>query len=112
MADGSKATWVSTNTPHKVSGLGAGTYYLVETTAPNGYSTSESILFVVKEDGTLTDINGKSLKDSKIVMQDKPINDVKTGMFGIFVIIGFLAISGVAGVASYYKLKQNTINNV
>ena len=112
LADGSKATWVSTNTPHKVSGLGAGTYYLVETTAPNGYSTSESILFVVKEDGTLTDINGKSLKDSKIVMQDKPINDVKTGMFGIFVIIGFLAISGVAGVASYYKLKQNTINNV
>lgn len=112
LSDGTPATWVSTDKPHVVHGLGSGTYYLVETIAPKGYSTAESILFVIKEDGTLTDINGKALTDSKLVMHDKVITDSKTGMLGTFIIIVFLAISGVAGAMSYYKLKQNTINNV
>ena len=106
LADGTLATWTSTDKPHVVHGLGSGTYYLVETVAPKGYSTAESILFVVQEDGTLTDINGKSLADSKLVMKDSLIKDTKTGMLGIFVIVGVLVASSIAGVVSYLKLKK------
>ena len=70
LADGTEAIWTSGTTPHEIIGLGAGTYYLVETTAPEGYAKAEAILFKLKEDGTLTDINGKSLADNKITMYD------------------------------------------
>ena len=61
---------------------------------------------MVQEDGTLTDINGKSLADSKLVMKDSLIKDTKTGMLGIFVIVGVLVASSIAGVVSYLKLKK------
>ena len=112
LADGTPATWVSTNEPHIVHGLGSGAYYLVETIAPNGYSTAESIFFIVKEDGTLTDKDGKSLANSKLVMHDKLIKDSKTGMLGIFVIMAVFVVSCVAGVYSYLNLKKNNVNNV
>lgn len=108
LADGSLATWVSTDKPHIVSGLGAGTYYLVEQTAPNGYSTAESILFVVKEDGTLTDINGKALSEGKLVMHDKAIGETKTGMIGIYVLSGILLISVSLGIVSYINLRKRS----
>ncbi len=86
LADGTDATWTSGKEPKVIEGLPAGTYYLVETTAPFGYSTSESILFTMKEDGTLTDKDGKSLANSKLEMKDAPIKDVKTGMLPIIII--------------------------
>ena len=48
LKDGTKLTWVSTDKPHVIEGLVAGTYYLVEKIAPNNYSTAESILFTLK----------------------------------------------------------------
>lgn len=72
LADGTEAAWTSGTTPHQVVGLAAGTYFLVETTAPNGYKKAESILFVLNEDGVLTDANGNSLADKKLVMYDSP----------------------------------------
>ena len=110
LSDGSSATWTSTDKPHIIKGLSAGTYYLVEQIAPSGYSTAESILFTVNADGTLSDKDGKSLKDSKITMYDKPIKDVKTGNLGVHVIFAVLLFASICGVSSYFFLrKQNEV---
>lgn len=104
LLDGSSAEWTSTNEPHKVEGLADGAYYLIETTAPTGYSTAESILFILKEDGTLTDANGKSLASNKLVMKDAPIKDVKTGVFKMVVTV-VISIAAV-GIGFYVYLKK------
>lgn len=104
LEDGNEAEWTSGTTPHIVEGLPAGAYYLIETTAPNGYSTAESILFIVKEDGTLTDANGRSLADNKLEMKDAPIRDVKTGMLTV-IITSIICLSAI-GIGSYTYLKK------
>ena len=53
-------TWVSTEEPHRITGLPAGTYTLIEEQAPEGYAIAESITF------TLTD----SLQVQQVVMYD------------------------------------------
>lgn len=56
-------SWVSTDTPHIITGLEDGVYTLTEVTAPDGYEKAESIEF------TVTD--GKVSVDT-IVMYDAP----------------------------------------
>ena len=60
-------SFVSGTEPTTIEGLTAGTYTLVETTAPNGYTIAEKITFTIDEDGGVT-INGKDYQD--VVMQD------------------------------------------
>ena len=103
LSDGTEATWTSGNEPKKISGLVAGTYYLVETTAPNGYTTAESIMFTMMNDGTIVDKDGKTIKDNKLVMKDRSIADVKTGR-SIFVIAVIVAVLSV-GLGTYYYSK-------
>ena len=120
LRNGTAAQWVSGSTPHTISGLPAGTYYLVEITAPKGYSTAESIKFVMNDDGTLSDGNGKSLANNKIVMKDKPIPDVKTG--DIITMVASMLFLIVIGFASYYffdnkddivkKVRNRRVNSV
>ena len=98
------AIWTSTEEPHKISGLPAGTYYLVEKTSPDGYDTAESILFVMNNDGTLSDIEGNSLADNKLVMEDKPLEQIKTGDI-ILLVIGVLAVIGAGVGFVIYKNK-------
>lgn len=106
LESGELATWVSTNEPKEIRGLPAGTYYLVEKIAPTDYSTAESILFTLKNDGTLVDKDGNSLADNKLIMHDKKIEEVKTGSFSTYVVIGTLIVVMGLGIGSYYYLKK------
>ena len=101
LADGSTATWVSTEKPHVIEGLAVGNYYLVENIAPTDYSTAESILFTVTSDGTILDKNGKIVKDSKIVMSDERIYDPKTADLPIIVIIVVGLTGLITGIICY-----------
>ena len=58
----------------------------------------------MKSDGTLTDINGKSLANNKLVMHDAKIQDVKTGELPI-VPIAIVGI-GAVGIGGYFYLKS------
>ena len=55
--------WVSTDTPHYIEKLPAGTYTLTEITAPNGYEIAEDISFTVLPTGEV----------QRVVMKDAPI---------------------------------------
>lgn len=105
LADGTTATWVSKDKPHTVEGLEAGTYYLVESIAPKDYSTAESILFTLNEDGSITDKDGNSISDKKIIMKDELLYNPKTAELpiGLLVIIGTVGL--VAGVICYNQMK-------
>lgn len=106
LADGSVATWVSTNEPKMITGLSAGTYYLVERIAPTNYSTAESILFKITDKGELVDKDGKSLADNKLVMKDTAIVDPKTGEFPIYVAFALVIVALGLGIGSYYFMNK------
>ncbi len=108
LSDGKEATWTSTDKPKEISGLPAGTYYLVEKIAPKGYSTAESIIFTIKSDGTLTDKDGKSLANNKLVMQDKKIDELKTGMGRLYIVLTiFVVVIALGGTTYYFTIKKN-----
>lgn len=112
LSDGSAATWVSTDQEKVISGLPAGTYYLVEKIAPTDYTTAESILFTLKEDGSLIDKDGNLLKDSKLIMQDKSIHDVKTGEFPTYVVGIILVVAVTLGIGSYAYLNSKSVQSI
>lgn len=66
--------WVSDGQPHPVTGLPAGTYWLVETAAPEGYQVAAPIQFTLADNGQL--YNGTEIKvenklaDNKLTMTD------------------------------------------
>lgn len=107
LADGTEASWTSGNEPHDIIGLAAGTYYLIETTAPNGYVKAESILFTLKEDGTLTDVNGKPLANNKLVMYDDFAHVPYTLANIPFVILMFGIVFTLISLGGYFWLYKN-----
>ena len=69
--------WISTNTPHMITGLKPGEYTLNEVVAPNGYVLSdETITFTVKEDGSITSVVMYNSPEVPVipVTPDKPSN--------------------------------------
>lgn len=65
--------WVSDETPHDVTGLPAGTYWLVETAAPDGYLIAEPIQFTLSNDNKLYSgdkTEGTPLVDNLLTMTD------------------------------------------
>ena len=83
----------------------AGTYYLTETIAPEGYELStETVTFVVKEDGTV---------DGEIIMYNKPetIEVPNTSSFKTITasLIGVIII-GLGSFMIYRNYKKNEEN--
>lgn len=66
-------SWVSGDTAHPVTGLPAGTYWLVETAAPDGYQVAAPIQFTLSNDNKLYSgdkAEGTQLTDNKLTMTD------------------------------------------
>lgn len=56
-------TWISTDTPHEITGLKDGVYELTEITAPSGYEIAEAVTFTVRD---------RVVSSETVVMYDKP----------------------------------------
>lgn len=68
--NGEKLQWVSTDKPHTISKLPAGTYYLEETQSPKGYQLmTEKIKFTIDESGNVA-VNNESKDDSVVIMSN------------------------------------------
>lgn len=66
-------SWISGDTAHPVTGLPAGTYWLVETAAPDGYKVADPIQFTLSNDNKLYSgdkAEGTPLTDNKLTMTD------------------------------------------
>lgn len=104
--DGKDLEWVSTTKEAKFH-LGAGTYYLTEIVAPEGYELSETTLeFTVTEDGKVK-MNKKDVDGNLIVFTNTPEPEqVKTGSFMLYiVIIGIISV----GLVTYYVMKRQEV---
>lgn len=104
--NGKKLEWTST-TEAKELHLAAGTYTLIEVSAPKGYELSDkSIEFTIKEDGSLY-IDNKLVENNKIIFKNTPEPvSVETGdsIVYIAVILGAVAI-GIT-IFLIYKRKE------
>lgn len=66
-------SWTSTTEAHIIKGLISGeTYTLTEEIAPNGYATTSSVTFTVKDDGT---VNKVVMKDDTIKYEFTKVDD-------------------------------------
>lgn len=98
--------WVSDTTPHMIERLDPGKYYLTEILAPEGYELStETVEFVVKEDGTV---------DGDIIMYNKPETIVEVPSTSSFKtitasLIGIIVI-GLGSMIIYRNYKKNEEN--
>lgn len=97
-------SWVSGKEPHQIVGLEPGKYYLTETIAPDGYELStETIEFVVNEDGKVDDV---------VIMYNKPTKPVpvpKTSSFKSMTtsLIGLVIIGlGLVIITKNYKKNE------
>lgn len=104
--DGKELEWTST-TKEVSFHLAAGTYYLTETIAPEGYELSDTTIeFTVTEDGKVK-MDKKDVDNNLIVFTNTPEpTPVKTGSFMIYiVVIGILSV----GLVTYYVIKKQIV---
>lgn len=78
LISGNGLSWVSTNVPNQITGLKAGTYYLIEEQAPSYFIRNKSeVKFTVTDDGKITLNSEKSemysAYGSHIVLNNKKI---------------------------------------
>lgn len=102
--NGEYLEWVSTDTPRIIKGLPAGTYSLVEITAPEGYTkTEESITFTIDENGVVSG-------DTVMYNTPKPPvpkTDASTSILIIFVGLSLLGLGVGLYIYGIKKKKEN-----
>lgn len=87
------------------TGLKAGTYYVEETVAPEGYNiNSKKFEITISTQGNVT---GDNVKDNKLVVSDFPLSVPQTGGAGtVMFTIGGIALIACAGVLFFVVMRK------
>lgn len=87
------------------TGLKAGTYYVEETVAPEGYNiNSKKFEITISTQGIVT---GDNVKDNKLVVSDFPLSVPQTGGAGtVMFTIGGIALIACAGVLFFVVMRK------
>lgn len=87
------------------TGLKAGTYYVEETVAPQGYNiNSKKFEITISTQGIVT---GDNVKDNKLVVTDFPLSVPQTGGAGtVMFTVGGIALIACAGVLFFVVMRK------
>lgn len=87
------------------TGLKAGTYYVEETVAPQGYNiNSKKFKITISTQGIVT---GDNVKDNKLVVSDFPLSVPQTGGAGtVMFTVGGIALIACAGVLFFVVMRK------
>lgn len=87
------------------TGLKAGTYYVEETVAPEGYNiNSKKFEIIISTQGIVT---GDNVKDNKLVVTDFPLSVPQTGGAGtVMFTVGGIALIACAGVLFFVVMRK------
>ena len=87
------------------TGLKAGTYYVEETVAPEGYNiNSKKFEITISTQGIVT---GDNVKDNKLVVSDFPLSVPQTGGAGtVMFTIGGIALIACAGILFFVVMRK------
>lgn len=87
------------------TGLKAGTYYVEETVAPEGYNiNSKKFEITISTQGIVT---GDNVKDNKLVVTDFPLSVPQTGGAGtVMFTVGGIALIACAGVLFFVVMRK------
>lgn len=87
------------------TGLKAGTYYVEETVAPEGYNiNSKKFEITISTQGIVT---GDNVKDNKLVVSDFPLSVPQTGGAGtVMFTVGGIALIACAGVLFFVVMRK------
>lgn len=105
--DESEAQWQTDGNTKGIDGLPAGTYFLVEMVAPNGYSESTPIQFTLSDNGILYDADGKQIENNKLIVKDYVLINQPTGSS----IILLACVMAIAGFGIYYYKKNRLVGD-
>lgn len=87
------------------TGLKAGTYYVEETVAPEGYNiNSKKFEITISTQGIVT---GDNVKDNKLIVSDFPLSVPQTGGAGtVMFTVGGIALIACAGVLFFVVMRK------